>query len=177
MHFSKWHVSMFFLIVCGMVMLTACQETQDNNARKKAVLSTTFTMTASSHMNSDQHLSVDGLLSGSTIWHAQTPPHYPEWVQVKYSRPKKVKSFSMKPQDSSPNGQEYLRAPKDFQLAGGNDGKTWQTLLTVKNNIPGDSKQWGAWKIDTPGEYLYYRITITAGGNPALLTIQQIKLD
>ena len=150
-------------------------------ARSKNISTTSSTpiVTASSVINSsNQYLGAGGILSGTTIWHTQTPPKYPEWVEIQYSTPGIITKLSIKPQDEGPSGgKEYLRAPKNFIFQASNDGKKWVDIYTVKDNVHKSGSDWHTWSFKNKGKYLYYRIFITGGGEPSLLTIQQIKLE
>jgi len=209
MHFIKRQVSMFFLIVCGVVMLAGCQEIKDNNAKSKGetiatagsqmkqartpvplvnvssmsqqrivIPSKAFTIKSSSQMNLDFYLSAGGILDGSTLWHAQTPPQYPEWVEIAYKNPIIVTKLKLEPQPNNrPGDGNHKRAPKDFIFQASNDEKAWVDLLTVKNNLHKDDNDWHEWKFTNHKKYSYYRMYITASDHPDLLTIQQLILE
>ena len=118
------------------------------------------------------------LLHGGLIWHAQSPPQYPEWVEIDYSSPKKIKCLAMQAQgDGIGSGNEYLRMPKDFIFQASNDRNTWVDLLKVSNNIYNIGGEWKRWNFQNKNNYRHYRIYITANSDPNLLTIQQIGLD
>jgi hypothetical protein len=122
-------------------------------------------------------MSPAGLLSGSSIWHAQSPPKFPEWVEISYSDAFAIGSFSLLPQPNSHGGSECRRAPKDFVLQGSNDRTVWTDLLRVSDNTYHDGVEWRKWEISTASSWLYYRLQITSSGEPAFLTINQIRLD
>ena len=144
--------------------LTQCYSQSQSN--------TPIITTSSVADRSNQYLGAGGILSGTTIWHSQTPPKYPEWVEIQYSTPGIITKLSIKPQDGNPS-----RAPKNFVFQAGNDGKKWVDIYTVKDNVHKSGSDWHTWSFKNKGKYLYYRIFITGGGDPSLLTIQQIKLE
>ena len=118
-----------------------------------------------------------GLLAGTGIWHAQSPPKYPEWVEIEYPEPFLATGLSVLPQPEGPAGKEHLRAPKDFLLQGSNDRKTWSELLSVRGNVHANGSEWRQWTLRNSTPWRYYRLFITASGDPALLTIRQIRLE
>ena len=70
------------------------------------------------------------------------------------------------------------RAPKHFIFQGSDDAKIWSDLLEVKDASFTSEKAWVTFKFENDKEYIIYRIYILAnGGDPSLLTIQQIALN
>ena len=112
-----------------------------------------------------------------TIWHAKSPPKYPEWIKVAYERPKSINHLELRSQESSPGGSEHTRGPKAFKLQASNDGKKWKELIDVKNNAFTAGGQWKQWDFKNDAAFRYYRIYMTAGNEPNLLTLKQIRLS
>lgn len=137
-----------------------------------------FRIKASSNMDENNPgMNPALLISGNTIWHAQVPPNFPEWILIEHRNPVKKKMFIMKPQDIGPAGDEYLRAPKDFIIQASNDLVNWNNLLDVRNNLHKSGVDWHTWKFENDSYYLYYRIYITASGSSNLLTINRLYLN
>ncbi len=132
-------------------------------------------VSASSVINdNDPNVLPAGLLIGSTTWHAQSPPKFPEWIQFDYAAPVQFTQLILKPQESSPGGNEYLRAPRDFFLQVlGPDG-SWIDLLNVKDNVHEDSLDWHDWKFINEQGYSTYRLLVQSSGMSDLLTINRI---
>lgn len=121
-----------------------------------------------------------------TIWHAESPPKYPQWVEISFSKPMLITHLGIRSQGDSLNGREHGRGPKDFTFQGSNEISTslesfknqkWTDLLKVKNNIYTRGEEWKDWFFRNNTEYRHYRIFIKAGGDPDYLTIRQIRLD
>lgn len=70
------------------------------------------------------------------------------------------------------------RAPKTFVFQGSHDEKSWTNLLDIKDAGFTSEKVWRTFEFDNNTKYKFYRIYIwTNGGDPSLLTIQQIALN
>lgn len=135
-------------------------------------------ITASSILNEqDMNMGPTGLLAGSGTWHAQIPPAFPEWVQLEYTTPVQFTRLMLKPQESSPGGNEYQRAPKDFVLQALSPDRNWIDLLAVEGNLHEDSSDWHEWKFANDHKYGCYRLHIRSAGLPGLLTIHRIVLE
>lgn len=116
------------------------------------------------------------LLYGGHVWHAKSPPHYPEWVKITVDQPRKINHLMIRAQPGS--SVEFKRAPRNFIFQGSNDDMKWSDLLVVKDSIfthPGERKHWS---VNNRATFRYYRIYITANnGDADSLTIWQIKLE
>jgi len=117
------------------------------------------------------------LTEKSPIWHAQSPPEYPEWVEIKYSEPVEITALKLKAQGSV-KYPIFNRAPRYFFIQGSLDRKTWANLLEVKDARFSLENPWLEWKFDNENSFQYYRILIMAnGGDPWLLTIKQMGME
>ncbi len=114
---------------------------------------------------------------GGTIWHAKSPPEYPEWVLMEYEKPKKAVRLSVRSQEDSLNGDEHTRGPRDFVLQGSADKKAWKSLIEVEGNSFTSGGQWKDWEFRNDRAYRFYRLYIKSGNNPDMLTIKQIRLS
>jgi|GEM_PF-4136645 hypothetical protein len=165
-------------IVVSFSLLQCNSKTEEKQAKTPvADQNLVATITASSTMDSNPVAGPQGILTGKTTWHAQKPSKYPEWVEIKYAIPQKFTKIAIKPQDKSPQGTEYIRGPKDFSLQASNDGKEWVNLIEVKNDLYKNPMDWHEWSFENKKAYSIYRLFITAGGSPELLTVQQIKFE
>jgi SAM-dependent methyltransferase len=134
-------------------------------------------VTASSNHFKDQDLSL--LISPliSCIWHATSPPQYPEWLKLTYDDPFIVSKISFQSQDNAPSGSEHQRAPRNFKVQASEDGKAWQDLLTVENFIFHQGGDWKSWSFENNNPYTHYRLLICENnGDPDFLTVQNLKL-
>ena len=124
------------------------------------------------------------LEEGRTVWHADHPPQYPQWVEISFSEPTVISHLGIRTQVDSPEGKEHCRGPKDFVLQATRDShadilkkRKWDDLLFVKNNEFSTGEEWKDWFFESHTAYRYYRIYITEGGDSDYLTIRQIRLD
>ena len=70
------------------------------------------------------------------------------------------------------------RAPKRFIFQASNNGKSWNDLMEVKDAEFTYEKVWRNSPLKYNKKYTFYKIHILAnGGDPSLLTIQQIALN
>ena len=103
------------------------------------------------------------------IWHCQSPPQYPEWLEFELPRPQKWGGISIKPQQG-----HYERAPSTFTMMGSNDKQQWNSLLSV-SNYKWISENWQKWNFDNQNEYKYYKIEIYASSNDSnWLTVERL---
>ena len=117
------------------------------------------------------------LLDSSQVWHAQSPPKYPEWVQIIYSKPQRITKLKVRTQGSEKDSQLFNRAPKDFNFQGSHDGKTWKNLQKVVAAKFSYEKPWLGWNFENKEAFQYYRLYITAnGGDKGILAIAQLGL-
>ena len=126
------------------------------------------------------------LQENRTIWHAESPPKYPQWVEISFPKSVVLTHLGLRSQGDSPKGKEHGRGPKDFIFQGSNESsdsrgvlnrRKWVDLLEVKNNVYTEGEAWKDWFFKNNVSYRYYRIFIKAGGDPDYLTIRQIGLD
>jgi hypothetical protein len=142
---------------------------------------------SSNSLAGDEKYSPKYLLQESrTIWHAESPPKYPQWVEMSFPTPVVLTHLGLRSQGDSPKGKEHGRGPKDFIFQGSNESSdsrgisnssTWVDLLEVKNNAYVKGEEWKDWFFKNAVSYRYYRIFIKAGGDPEYLTIRQIRVD
>jgi len=110
------------------------------------------------------------------IWHTDKPPQYPQWIQFQYSRPQTLHKISISSQTGKPEFAK--RAPKHFIFQASNDERSWTDLIEVKNAGFTSEQTWRTFEFENNKEYTFYRIYILAnGGDPSLLTIQQVALN
>ena len=103
------------------------------------------------------------------IWHSQSPPQYPEWLEFELPQPQKWHGISIKPQQ-----RHYERAPSTFTMMGSNDKQQWESLLSV-SNYKWVSDNWQQWNFESSNEYKYYKMEILANSdNSNWLTVQRL---
>ena len=103
------------------------------------------------------------------VWHCQSPPKYPEWLEFELPQPQKWRGISIKPQQG-----HYKRSPSTFTMMGSNDKQEWESLLSV-SNYKWSSDNWPQWNFEGQNEHKYYKMEIFANnGDPNFLTIQRL---
>lgn len=159
------------IVLCLMMILQIGCESKDS---KVVAITASSNMFPNNPGNSPMYLMEDK----KTIWHAQSPPKYPEWVEIAFCPPASMTHLGIMAQDDSPAMPEiHKRGPKDFVLQGSNDRTKWEDLYMVKDNVYTKGGEWKEWDFSIKNNrYTYYRIYITASSATGLLTIQQILL-
>jgi hypothetical protein len=166
-----------YFILAFLCILAVAQGVLSYRFDYKRIMSSTAAVIASSHQPYPDQ-GPENLLIGIGVWHAVSPPEYPQWIQVKYKEPVKITTLGICAQLSSPQGSEYKRSPRDFIFQGSYDGKTWDELLKVENAMYKYGGEWKKWSFKNKNYYTYYRIYITANnGDSQFLTIKQINLE
>ena len=109
-------------------------------------------------------------------WNSEWNPKYPQWVQFDFSSPERFSMLSIRAQADK---RVYpKRAPRHFILQASNDGKSWADLIEVKNAGFSSERVWKSFPFKNDKKYTLYRVYILAnGGDPSLLTIQQVALN
>jgi SAM-dependent methyltransferase len=135
-------------------------------------------VTASSNLFEGQDISPLMSSISNYIWHAASPPKYPEWITMEYCNPSILSEISLQSQDSSSSdSEEYLRAPKRFILKAGQDMRNWLVLLEIEDAGFTTGSEWKTWPFANNEAYKFYQLVIEANsGNPDFLTLQKIKM-
>jgi len=96
---------------------------------------------------------------------------FPIWLQIEFkdNKSKKISKYSLQA------GEEAKRMPKDWQFQGSNDGTTWKDLDVQKNRIGWKTDERGTYAVASPAAYKFYRLYFTAGNQPEILRIYEIK--
>ncbi|MDM7831002.1 GH92 family glycosyl hydrolase [Cellulomonas edaphi] len=88
------------------------------------------------------------------------------WLQYQLSAPQTVKVYSLTSANDAPE-----RDPKAWTLQGSADGTSWTTLDTRTGVDFADRGTTQTFTVATPGEYLYYRLDISANHSGGLLQL------
>lgn len=111
----------------------------------------------------------------NTKWLANWRGSGPEWAQYALPKAAAIDSYSLTTANDSPE-----RDPKNWVLAGSNDGQTWTTLDTVTNGLATDPgrKTKVDFKLSRTAEFSYFRLTVTANrGGASLMQIADWDLS
>jgi predicted alpha-1,2-mannosidase len=79
------------------------------------------------------------------------------WLQYQLSGAVTVKKYALTAANDTPD-----RDPKDFQLQGSQDGKTWTTVDSRTGQTFSGRFKSNEYDVATPGSFLYYRLNVTA---------------
>jgi hypothetical protein len=96
---------------------------------------------------------------------------FPIWLQIEFkgNKSKKISKYSLQA------GEETKRMPKDWQFQGSNDGTTWKDLDVQKNQITWKTNEERTYVVASSAAYEFYRFYFTAGNQPEILRIYEIK--
>lgn len=134
-------------------------------------------ITASSSKGSSFVPSEITLPGTNKIWHAKSPPKYPEWVEFDYDLKRTFNSLTMVSQPDSFRRSEYRRAPKYFILQA-YDGKNWLDLLKVKDSEFTYGSQTRKWSFNNTTAYKKYKLMIFSNhGDKRFLTISKVAFS
>ena len=118
--------------------------------------------------------SADSILKESpVVWHSESNPVYPQWIEFEYKSPVIITQLTMRAQ---PGGSR--RAPSEFYFQGlGKDGK-WLNLLVVPNTSFKDGEELRSWPVKNTKAFKHYRIYITKNnGAPDFVTIAKVNFN
>jgi GSCFA family protein len=110
------------------------------------------------------------LMSASKrIWHAQRPPTYPEWLDLRFEKPLAVGRLFLQNQDGHPE-----RSPTALKLDA-HVGDEWLTILNISGAQWHYGGEWLAWPVERTVDSSEFRLYILANnGDPNLLTVQNL---
>jgi hypothetical protein len=106
----------------------------------------------------------------ATTWNIGSPP---AWVKIQYATSKNIKTYSI---DCSTNAGIYTNWPTAWVLEGSNDDSLYTTVDSRSGIIWPYPTYTNSYTVSTPGDYLYYRLTITAA-NGSLAGIDVLTLN
>jgi len=93
------------------------------------------------------------------------------YVQLAYPSSKKIDAYTITSGNDAPE-----RDPKDFNLAGSNDGTTWTTIDSRSNeSFPGRNLT-RTFNLATEVQYSYYRLNITSISGASLIQVSEWRL-
>src|SRR5882762_503176 len=70
-------------------------------------------------------------------WHAARNPTYPQWVQIEFDEPRMMHQVSLLPQDTY-----AVRGPKQVDVEGSEDGRTWKDVVSILDACAGGENTW-----------------------------------
>jgi len=126
-------------------------------------------------------LLLDGVPHAENAWHSAVGSLLPQWIQLQFRQPLRVRQFGLQAQFNSPGNptDNLRRAPRKLEVWGSDDRefKTYQNLGSFEcaYAAPGE---WCERSISATGKaHLYFRFVIVEnGGDTAFVTIQEMNL-
>lgn len=126
-----------------------------------------------SSRSSEQFSEKNILESYSPIWHSESGPKYPQWIEFAYKNPVIIKSITIEGQPGC-----LVRAPSEFYFQGRNDNEQWHNLLYVADAAITDGQEFKTWAVKKKNSYKYYRLYILKNnGSPDFVTIKKVSFD
>jgi predicted alpha-1,2-mannosidase len=110
---------------------------------------------------------VDG--SASSKWLTFSPTG---WLQVRLAHPAVVVRYALTAANDAPG-----RDPREWRLLGSDDGGTWTTLDTRKNQDLGDRFNTTEYSLANTTAYSYYRLDVTANHGDGILQLADLDLS
>ncbi len=127
----------------------------------------TATASAENPPNETAPKAFDG--SADTKWLAFAPSG---WLQAQLAAPVAVVSYTVTSGNDAPG-----RDPRDWTLAGSDDGATWTALDTQTGQDFGARGQSRSYTLANATAYGYYRLTITANHGDPITQLAELTLD
>lgn len=93
------------------------------------------------------------------------------YIQLKFKVAQHIATYSLTSANDSPS-----RDPKDWNLAGSNDGATWTVLDTRTGETFAARAQTNTYDFTNASSYTYYRLNITANGGSALFQMAEWRV-
>jgi len=122
-----------------------------------------------------KNLGGDSLLQSgqrTAPWHTQSPPVYPEWVTLHFSKPIRFSRVILFPQIDL-----HDRAPGAFEILVSNDGKEWKEVLSAKATLEAYKTGTASFELGRAVECRHVKMLIHGNcGHPNLLTLRGIQL-
>lgn len=127
----------------------------------------------SSSVSSNLYSADSILKESSVIWHSESNPAYPQWVEFEYKLPVVITQLTMRCQ---PGGSR--RAPSEFYFQGLDEDGQWLNLLVVPNASFKDEEELKSWPAENKTAFKRYRVYITKNnGAPDFVTITKISFN
>jgi hypothetical protein len=93
-----------------------------------------------------------------------------EWLQIQLPIPIILNNYNI-----YTAGTDLTRGPKEFRIAGSNDGITW-TSVDYQTNVTSYTSSGKSFTISNMNAYTYYRIIVMANNNNSLVTISEWEI-
>ena len=117
--------------------------------------------------NFQNYTSTTGVYNGASTTTVDGVSYPGEWLQIQLPNAISLSSYSM-----LGRAETLLRSPRDFIVAGSNDGSTWK-LVDQESNVIGWTTAAMSFGVSTIGKYSYYRLITTKNNGDTRLTIAE----
>ncbi|MEU8661547.1 GH92 family glycosyl hydrolase [Actinoplanes philippinensis] len=94
------------------------------------------------------------------------------WVGYRLDAPVRVTRYALTAANDVP-----ARDPRDWRLEGSADGESWTTVDTRTGQALGERGATTTYDVATPGDYGFYRLTVTANGGAAIVQLADLQLS
>ncbi|GAA1644678.1 discoidin domain-containing protein [Actinoplanes couchii] len=94
------------------------------------------------------------------------------WVTYQLNAPVRVARYALTAANDAPT-----RDPRDWRLEGSADGTTWTTVDTRTGQSLGERGATTLYDVATPGEFGFYRLTVTANGGATIVQLADLQLS
>ncbi|MEU4157925.1 GH92 family glycosyl hydrolase [Actinoplanes sp. NPDC026670] len=94
------------------------------------------------------------------------------WAAYQLNAPVRVARYALTAANDVP-----ARDPRDWRLEGSADGSTWTTVDTRTGQTLGERGATTTYDVATPGDYLHYRLTVTANGGATIVQLADLQLS
>lgn len=118
--------------------------------------------------------SADSILKESlVVWHSESNPVYPQWLEFEYKLPVVITRLTMRCQAGGSR-----RAPSEFCFQGLGENGQWLNLLVVPNASFKDEEELKSWPVENIRAFKRYRIYITKNnGTSDFVTIAKVSFN
>ena len=94
----------------------------------------------------------------------------PWWVGYQFGEAKTVRTYSVMARNDA------AAAPQAWTLQGSTNGSTWDTLDARSGVVNWANSEEKFYPVDTPGDYAYYRLNVTAAATSDHVAIGELRL-
>ena len=121
-----------------------------------------------------RQFNANGLLRAAEPgWHANSPPVYPEWIEISFDDMQTVGGLALLPQDAN-----FARGPRQLVVETSADGTTWAPIAMIDHACNGPNQRWRSHPFGSPTRTQHLRLTIFSNcGDRTLLTLRGIRVE
>ena len=116
----------------------------------------------------------DGILRAAEPgWHADSPPVYPQWIEISFDEMQNIHGLALLPQDGNSR-----RAPREIRIAMSSDGGEWTLLTAIADACNRTGDTWRSHPLPLPVATMHLRLTILSNcGDRRFLTLRGLRVE